>query len=291
MKYLIVITTLCISLAGAGYLLGKYTNKRILSETACNCHEPTVIDPATVDVQHNELREKITCEQPVDEENFSGIDIETQLVSENDDDRMDALFYIWRTNLVEDFSPEIEKIAKADTNQYIVTFAQWIVNSQLMTESINSKQPEIVITDYENIEDQLKGSLVEDIFQFAQTDGKLPSPNQKDILLDTLYQLPEEEQIAYINDLSRSQEDAAIEALFEVVSHYNPNLKHAAIEELLTQLANRTGHFDIITEGLKKHQNDLSDDQQQRFAILSTENQQEVSGHTLETIVELEMPY
>jgi hypothetical protein len=291
MKHLIIMTALGLSFSVTGFLLGKSVNKPIPLETTCNYTEPAIVDLAPVNVVKTDFAETATCENLIDETNPHDIDIESQLVSQNDDDRMDALFFIWRTNLVDDFSPAIEKLAKEDPNQHIVKFARWILNPLLMTESDNHNQPETIITNFDNPEEQLKDSLVKDTFQFTQSDEKLPNLSKKDNLLDALYQLPEDEQIIYLNDLSRSQEDAAIEVLFEVISHYNTNLKNAAIEELLMLLADRTGHFDMITETLKNHQYDLSDEQQHRFALLSAETSREVSKYTLKSVVELEAPY
>jgi hypothetical protein len=75
-----------------------------------------------------------------------------------------------------------------------------------------------------------------------------------------------------------------------LTSHYNPDLKNAAIEELLSLLEYRTGHFDMINRKLENYQTLLSDDQRQRFTQLSARNTRDISDQIRKPAVELNPP-
>jgi hypothetical protein len=101
---------------------------------------------------------------------------------------------------------------------------------------------------------------------------KLPLKEDQN-LLDALPLLTEEERLAYIEELSESQNDAAVHALNGLVTHHDITLKNAAIDGLLLLLEFRTGHFDSIVQSLDQNHAYLSDEQAQKFYTLIQHDQ------------------
>jgi hypothetical protein len=181
MKRLIAIVMLSLSLIVAGYLVGVYINNPMPSEAIYQTIPPHEKQNYTVESVEPELSQTDIPDSHIIEPNNNDADIATQLKSQNDSDRMNALFFIWRTNLVNAFLDEVQTLAIEDENHQI--------NTSVKTELPDSKQTGIVITNIDDPEEQLKSSLVENAYEYVQSDEELSEPKN---LLDILYQLPEE---------------------------------------------------------------------------------------------------
>jgi hypothetical protein len=287
MKRSPVIYTISFVLVAAGYLGGISSQKTTPPEPICESHQ-SIEKKETHTVQAAVIigdTSRNGNQNPQPEK--SDTDILYQLTSSVTDDRMNALFFIWRTNLVNDFHSEIQKLAQEDKNQHISSFAQWILNPTANTADSEQRQSELFITNFDDPEQQIMASLMENSFEAHQSSQHLP---ESENLVNRIYQLPEKEQISYLKKLSRSQDDAAIDALCDLVSNYNLNIKNAAIDELLSLLEFRTGHFDRIVSNLRSYQAYLSDDQAQRFRRLSAASTQSAIQPDLEKLEALDRP-
>src|SRR5687768_8510520 len=102
---------------------------------------------------------------------------------------------------------------------------------------------EITLSDFDNPDEQISLTLMEQPNTFTQTNEQLiedPDP------LESILQLPQEQQLVYIHKLVESQEDSAVVALNDLILNDNPPIQHAAIDGLISLLEMRTGHFAMI---------------------------------------------
>lgn len=194
------------------------------------------------------------------------IDIIARLKSPQASDRQDALYIIWRKQIADRHQSEIEAIADEDMDSRTASFAQWILGIAPDMEASGPSRPEFILTDFSSPDKQLKSTLIANTTQYQQANQR---PQEDRRPSQEIQSLPEEEQLAYIKKLTESQDDAAVSELNELVLHYNPILKDAAIEGLLSLLEMRTGHFDAIARGLEQNMVYLNDDQIRKFRQLT----------------------
>jgi hypothetical protein len=118
------------------------------------------------------------------------------------------------------------------------------------------------LEDFDNPDEQIKLALTEDPVAFTQANER---PVQDPDPLEPLFRLPEDQQLAYIQKLVESQEDAAVVALNDLILNDNPPVQKAAIDGLLSLLEMRTGHFALIAENIEQNSVFLNGDQLERF--------------------------
>ncbi len=268
MKSILKLGALSLLLLSIGILIGLANSSRPLPANkdsddghATVVAKPIVQQSALESGEHNRLYDPVAY--PADE---SESDISAQLSAPNTDDRLNALYFVWRNHMTNQYQTQIAHLANDDTDLQVSSFAQWILGGVTDTALTETSSAEITITDVNNPDDQLKAALIADPYQFQQSNQQ---PKEDQRLLDKLPQLTEEEQLAYIKELSESQEDVAVSALNELVLHYDPVLKNAAIEGLFSLMEMRTGHFDSIVNSLNNNLAYLNEEQIQLFKKLS----------------------
>lgn len=268
MKSILKLGALSLLLLSIGILIGLANSSRPLPANkdsddghATVVAKPIVQQSALESGEHNRLYDPVAY--PADE---SESDISAQLSAPNTDDRLNALYFVWRNHMTNQYQTQIAHLANDDTDLQVSSFAQWILGGVTDTALTETSSAEITITDVNNPDDQLKAALIADPYQFQQSNQQ---PKEDQRLLDILPQLTEEEQLAYIKELSESQEDVAVSALNELVLHYDPVLKNAAIEGLFSLMEMRTGHFDSIVNSLNNNLAYLNEEQIQLFKKLS----------------------
>lgn len=136
---------------------------------------------------------------------------------------------------------------------------------------------EITISDFDNPDEQISLTLMEQPDAFTQANEQLvedPDP------LEPIFQLTQEQQLVYIQKLVESQEDAAIVALNDLILNDNPPIQQAAIDGLISLLEMRTGHFAMIAENLGQNSVFLNEEQLQKL-----EKATQTTPHTLMTEV------
>jgi hypothetical protein len=268
MKSTLKLGALSILLFSVGFLIGLANSSQPLQANKNNNDDhtaavqkpiiqQTALQPVEHDISHDPAAYLTDESEP---------DISAQLSAPNADDRLDALYFVWRNHLTDQYQNEIAHMASEDTDLQICAFAQWVLGEETDSVLAETSPAEITITDINNPDDQLKAALIADPYQFQQANQQ---PHEDQRLLDRLPQLTEDEQLAYIKELSESQEDDAVSALNELVLHYDPILKNAAIEGLFSLLEMRTGHFDSIVNSLKNNLAYLNEEQLQVFNRLS----------------------
>jgi hypothetical protein len=129
------------------------------------------------------------------------------------------------------------------------------------------------------------------MLEYSQQDNRLPDTDETESHLTTLYQLSQDEQAIYLNNLSHSQDDSAIATLCSIITHHDISLKNAAIEELLLLLDDHTVHYEIIVEELTNNQSQLSDDQLQRLKSITIGNNQITTDSDPQTTAEFDALY
>jgi hypothetical protein len=226
-------------------------------------------------------------ENPGIQANNNDDDIGYLISSTEADDRMNALFFIWRTNLVNAFTSEINNLANTDKNTKINSFAKWILEFPDNQSLRDKQQAAIAITDSNDLELQLKNSLAENTHETQQLDQNLSENSYK---ITKINQLSKEEQLSYVKELSHSQEDSAIKALCELVLNYEPNIKNAAINELFSLLESHTGHFDIIMNSLQGNQGYLNTEQLDTLNLLSAGNSHQETPIDTQSLDKLDVP-
>ncbi len=268
MKSILKLGALSLLLLSIGILIGLANSSRPLPANkdsddghATVVAKPIVQQSALESGEHNRLYDPVAY--PADE---SESDISAQLSAPNTDDRLNALYFVWRNHMTNQYQTQIAHLANDDTDLQVSSFAQWILGGVTDTALTETSSAEITITDVNNPDDQLKAALIADPYQFQQSNQQ---PKEDQRLLDKLPQFTEEEQLAYIKELSESQEDVAVSALNELVLHYDPVIKNAAIEGLFSLLEMRTGHFDSIVNSLNSNLAYLNEEQIQLFNKLS----------------------
>jgi hypothetical protein len=124
-----------------------------------------------------------------------------------------------------------------------------------------STATEITLSDFDNPDEQIKLTLTADAESFSQTSEQLVEDQDP---LEPLLQLPQAEQLAYVQKLVESQEDAAVIALNDLMLTDDATLQNAAIDGLIALLEMRTGHFELIAENLQHNAVFLTNEQRQK---------------------------
>lgn len=121
---------------------------------------------------------------------------------------------------------------------------------------------EITISDFDNPDEQISATLMEQPDAFTQAnEQRVEDPDP----LEPIFQLTQEQQLVYIQRLVESQEDAAIVALNDLILNDNPPIQQAAIDGLISLLEMRTGHFAMIAENLGQNSVFLNEEQLQKL--------------------------
>lgn len=133
----------------------------------------------------------------------------------------------------------------------------------------SSTTTEITLSDFDNPDEQIKLTLTANIDRFSQNSEQLLEDQDP---LEPLMQLPQAEQLAYVQKLVESQEDAAVIALNDLILTDNAALQNAAIDGLISLLEMRTGHFEVIAESLQHNAVFLSEAQIQKVQQITQAN-------------------
>jgi hypothetical protein len=287
MNRLILIFTINLFFTAIGYFIGTTGNTPTPVISSCE-NTPNLIKYDTKE----EPEVKLIDNTPPSEnsslhENNNNDDIGYLISSTEADDRMNALFFIWRTNLVNAFTSEITNLANTDKNTKINSFAKWIIEFPDNQSLLGKQQAAVELTDYNDPESQLKNSLTENTLETQQLDQKI---SENPYNTNRINQLSKEEQLSFVKELSHSQEDSAIKALCELAVNYEPNIKNAAIKELFYLLESHTGHFDQIMNSLQGNQGHLSTEQIDTLNLLSESNSHHEISHDIESLDKLDAP-
>lgn len=121
---------------------------------------------------------------------------------------------------------------------------------------------EINLSDFDNPDEQIKLVLTADAETFTQDNEKIIENTDP---LEPMFQLPEDQQLAYVHKLVASQEDSAIVALNDLILNDGTPIQEAAINGLISLLEMRTGHFAMIAENLTQNAVFLNDKQLQKL--------------------------
>jgi hypothetical protein len=261
----------------SGYVIGIYhTTHTEYDDMPVNMTQQTPgknVEASLHDTDDHEYRVSNTsCSNTINNSNL--IDY---LNHSDADSRLNALFFIWRHDKVQELSDDIAQLAKDDPDQLVSSFAKWTLQDKNNTEYLlltndNPSQPNPTVSDYVDPDTQIAQSLTEDPYLYEQ--GNEVSGAEQN-LLEPMHQLPEEEKLEYVKELVELHEDQSIQALTELISHYNPKLQTAAIEGLINLLEMQTGHFDTIAKSLEDNHVYLSDDQLSKFRSLTQTNDEE----------------
>jgi len=264
MKSILIKSTLTLFLFLAGYLLGQAnsTQPHLVIEDDGRFTANETSQPNTA--PHFEPNS--SCDPADRNTDTDNADISRELSDPDTDVRLNALFFVWRNSMDGRYQNDIARLASEDRHPRVKSFAQWIEGKEIRDEIMESPQSDIQIGDYNNPDEQLRGSLIENPAQFQQSGEQ---PGEEPDLLDAMRQLPEEEQLVYIEELTKLQDDAAVSALNELITDYNPSLQNAAIEGLISLLEMRTGHFDMIAQMLEQNAVYLSDAQLEKLHKLT----------------------
>jgi|GEM_PF-3295902 hypothetical protein len=132
-----------------------------------------------------------------------------------------------------------------------------------------STATEITLSDFDNPDEQIKLTLTANAESFSQNSEQLVEDQDP---LEPLLQLPQAEQLAYVQKLVESQEDAAVIALNDLILTDDAALQNAAIDGLISLLEMRTGHFEMIAENLQHNAVFLNDAQRQKVQQITQAN-------------------
>lgn len=132
-----------------------------------------------------------------------------------------------------------------------------------------STATEITLSDFDNPDEQIKLTLTANAESFSQNSEQLVEDQDP---LEPLLQLPQAEQLAYVQELVESQEDAAVIALNDLILTDDAALQNAAIDGLISLLEMRTGHFEMIAENLQRNAVFLNDAQRQKVQQITQAN-------------------
>lgn len=132
-----------------------------------------------------------------------------------------------------------------------------------------STATDITLSDFDNPDEQIKLTLTANAESFSQNSEQLVEDQDP---LEPLLQLPQAEQLAYVQKLVESQEDAAVIALNDLILTDDVALQNAAIDGLISLLEMRTGHFELIAESLQHNAVFLSDAQLQKVQKITQTN-------------------
>jgi hypothetical protein len=170
MKSILTIATLSFLSITVGYYIGQSNSAHPPPTHNDNTGHTTAIPNPLIQptpplaAEHDYFYESATCL-----EDKSAMDIENQLFALNVDDRLNALYFIWRKHLTNQYQNEIERLASGDEDLQVSAFAQWILGKTDDTEITETTQSEIIITDFNNPYDQLKSSLVASPYQYQHS--------------------------------------------------------------------------------------------------------------------------
>jgi len=146
-------------------------------------------------------------------------------------------------------------------------------NSSAVAEASEPDSPgattEIILSDFDNPDEQIKLTLTANTESFSQNSEQLAEDQDP---LEPLLQLPQAEQLAYVQELVESQEDAAVIALNDLILTDDAALQNAAIDGLISLLEMRTGHFEMIAENLQRNAVFLNDAQRQKVQQITQAN-------------------
>jgi hypothetical protein len=287
MNRFILIFTINLFFTVIGYLIGTTGNTPTPVISSCEGPPNLIKDNSKEEPAVEMIDNTPSSENSGIQANNNDDDIGYLISSTEADDRMNALFFIWRTNLVNAFTSEINNLANTDKNKKINSFAKWILEFPDNQSMRDKQQASVALTDYNDPELQLKNSLTENTLETQQLDQKISENPYK---TDKINQLSKEEQLSFVKELSHSQEDSAIKALCELVLNYEPNIKNAAIKELFSLLESHTGHFDLIMNNLQGNQGLLSTEQLDTLNLLSASDSHQETPHDMESLDILDVP-
>jgi hypothetical protein len=287
MNRFILIFTINLFFTVIGYLIGTTGNTPTPVISSCEGPPNLIKDNSKEEPAVEMIDNTPSSENSGIQANNNDDDIGYLISSTEADDRMNALFFIWRTNLVNAFTSEINNLANTDKNKKINSFAKWILEFPDNQSMRDKQQASVALTDYNDPELQLKNSLTENTLETQQLDQKISENPYK---TDKINQLSKEEQLSFVKELSHSQEDSAIKALCELVLNYEPNIKNAAIKELFSLLESHTGHFDLIMNSLQGNQGLLSTEQLDTLNLLSASDSHQETPHDMESLDILDVP-
>jgi hypothetical protein len=287
MKRFILIFTINLFFTAIGYFIGTTGNTPTPVISSCEDTPNLVKDDTKEEPVVEVIDNTPPHKNPGIQANNNDDDIGYLISSTEADDRMNALFFIWRTNLVNAFTSEINNLANTDKNTKINSFAKWILEFPDNQSLRDKQQAAIAITDSNDLELQLKNSLAENTHETQQLNQNLSANSYK---ITKINQLSKEEQLSYVKELSHSQEDSAIKALCELVLNYEPNIKNAAINELFSLLESHTGHFDIIMNSLQGNQGYLNTEQLDTLNLLSAGNSHQETPIDTQSLDKLDVP-
>jgi hypothetical protein len=271
MKKYLFLGALCLVFLIAGYVIGlRYATEYPVLVTTDNTKErdvTSVIDEATP-MPTGKLSIQPNCDS-----NMGNSDIQVigaQLTDLDPSVRLNALFCLWRNHSIDNYREEISQLAYADPDLQVSALAEWVLGISVDLESSDIAQAKYQITDYEDPDEEISKSLVENTNQFQQINELV---SEEENLLEPIDQLSEDEQLAYIKKLTERQEDSAVNALAELIAHHNPVVQSGAIEGLLSLLKMRTGHFNTIAQSLEQNSVFLTYEQLGRLQELTQHNE------------------
>jgi hypothetical protein len=267
MKPILIKSTFALLLLLVGFFIGQAGSnhtRTVIEAEKCNTADSVSANTRPIERQAVKAEAaQISSIKPTDGDDA---DMTLRLSDSDADVRLNALVSVWRSRMTGEYENEIEKMAREDGDAQLRSFAQWILGRSQEAEIDQARQSNIMVTDYQSPDEQIRQSLTWDSYQFQEASDRL---NDEQNALDTLYQLSEEEQLEYVNKLVDSQEDAAVNTLEGLVAYYDPTLRDIAINGLLSILASHTGHFDMIVENLDRNSALLNQAQLKKFHELT----------------------
>jgi hypothetical protein len=267
MKPILIKSTFALLLLLVGFFIGQAGSnhtRTVIEAEKCNTTDSVSANTRPIERQAVKAEAaQISSIKPTDGDDA---DMTLRLSDSDAVVRLNALVSVWRSRMTGEYENEIEKMAREDGDAQLRSFAQWILGRSQEAEIDQARQSNIMVTDYQSPDEQIRQSLTWDSYQFQEASDRL---NDEQNALDTLYQLSEEEQLEYVNKLVDSQEDAAVNTLEGLVAYYDPTLRDIAINGLLSILASHTGHFDMIVENLDRNSALLNQAQLKKFHELT----------------------
>ncbi|OZG71746.1 hypothetical protein BTA51_19085 [Hahella sp. CCB-MM4] len=259
---------LFVMLLPIGYLAGQAGFTNIFNSPETGVHRPDYV----VRQSPTPMVSDLSANTPVERPDREAVDIRRLLSDADREVRLQALFWVWRHQLKEQYEHEIDFLT-ADSDSQIKSLALWVLGKEHRVESTASSSPGTALAPHttpaiesEDPDEQVRQLLVEDDYNFQQVNEQIG--NEQD-LLEPLYQLEAKQQQEYIEGLVVSEEDAAVLALNELIVDPDPKLQKAAIDGLLAKLEMRTGHYSLISQMLEKNVVFLNDDQREKLGEIT----------------------
>lgn len=177
---------------------------------------------------------------------------------ENPEVRLRAMVTAWYDDRLSLYSDTIDTMAERDVDPYVRRLAAWLSGGG----GEPTLSAEVVSTQEDDLDMRIQRGLVEQPSQSAHQDdlGRVDED-----LIAPLATLQPDEQQDYLHDLAYLDDDAAVDALSELVHHPDEHVQTIAVDELLGIMERKTGHFEQVVQVLTDHRFYLTEAQEEKF--------------------------